>query len=135
LPPLTDPRREAFARAVARGRTKAAAYVEAGYVANRSGGTRLTAMPGVAARIAELVAQREAADEASLATTILQLLALAKAANTATAAGAKEARLARLEANRLWETLERREEAESRPVERELTQAEWTAQFGYLNGG
>ena len=120
---------------MARGRSKAAAYVEAGYAASRSGGTRTMARPGVAARIAELTAQREATHEASLATTVLELLALAKCADTASAAGAKEARLARLEAHRLWEALERREEAESRPADRELTEAEWEARFGYLARG
>jgi hypothetical protein len=46
------------------------------------------------------------------------------------AAGLKEARLARLEANRLWGLLQREEAQSRRPIDRELTLAEWTAKYG-----
>ncbi len=135
LPPLTDPRREAWALAVAGGATKSAAYVEAGYVANRSGGTRMAAKAAVAARIGELVTRRETNGAAGTEETVAALLALAQAADAKTAAGAREARLARLEANRLWKTLATPRAPRPRPTDREMTEAEWTARFGHLTGG
>ncbi len=69
------------------------------------GGTRLAASATVTARITELAERRETNCQAGAEETVVALLALAKAANTKTAAGAREARLARLEANRLWQAL------------------------------
>jgi phage terminase small subunit len=51
---LSNPRHEAFAHAIARGATIDAAYVEAGFKANRGNASRLNSYEGVKARVAEL---------------------------------------------------------------------------------
>lgn len=51
---LANVRHEAFAHAIARGATVDAAYVEAGYAANRGNASRLNANEGVRARVGEL---------------------------------------------------------------------------------
>jgi hypothetical protein len=131
LPQLSDPRHEAFAQARARGANKSTAYALAGYAPNRSNGSKLAAKPAVGARVAELEEQREQASEACLRDTVIGLMAevhLGEAMKSA--AGLREARLARLEANRLWGLLQREEAQSRRPPDRELTLAEWTAKYG-----
>jgi hypothetical protein len=54
MPELANPRREAFAQALAQGRSRSCAYGEAGYVPSRSGASRLAADPQVKARVIEL---------------------------------------------------------------------------------
>ena len=113
MAPLNDPRREAFAWACAGGASRSAAYVEAGYKANRGNAAKLAARPTVAARIAELERLRDPAQRACLRDTIVGLINMADAANLKSAGSLKEARVARVEANRLWGLLQR-EEAQSR---------------------
>ena len=54
MPPLSNPRHEKFAKAVAKGKPKYKAYAEAGYSEDRGNATRLTTNDSVAARIIEL---------------------------------------------------------------------------------
>jgi hypothetical protein len=130
LPPLPDPRHEAFAQAPVRGLSHKAAYLEAGFATDRTNGSKLSARPAVAARIAELEREKDPAYRASLRGVIIDLMTLADAAGALkSAAGAKEARLTLLEANRLWGLLQREEAQRRRPPERELTLAEWTAKY------
>jgi hypothetical protein len=129
LPELTDARWEAFAQGCAKGLNNCAAYRRAGFLSDKGG--RLAANPKVAARIEELKGLRVATAGASLRRTIVYLLAEADAgAALGSAAGLKEARAHRLEANRLWEQLEREEARARRPPRRELTVAEWNAKYG-----
>jgi hypothetical protein len=131
LPQLSDPRHEAFAQARARGANRSAAYAQAGYAPNRTNGSKLAAKPAVAARIAELERRRDQASEACLRDTIIGLMAEAHTGEALkSAAGLREARLARLDANRLWGLLQREEAQSRRPPDRELTLAEWTAKYG-----
>jgi hypothetical protein len=131
LAPLFDTRREAFAQACARGAGRSAAYIEAGFTANRGNAAKLAARPAVAARIAELERLSDPAQRACLRDTIVDLVTLSDRADALkSAAGLKEARLARLEANRLWGLLQREEAQSRRPLDRELTLAEWTAKYG-----
>jgi len=135
LPALTDPRREAFARAFARCGNRAAAYRAAGFTGGRGAASKMAALAPVAARIAELAERRAKLERAGLEDTIADLLAMAAGADALNSAAAfKEARIARLEAHRLRETLAAREDDEARPIERQLTQDEWNEQFGYLVG-
>lgn len=131
LPPLTDARREAFAQAFVRSGNKSAAYREAGYAGGRGGGAKLAAKAPVAARIVELEKLRGQTCAAGLEDTIAGLLALATAADALnTAPALKEARLAHLEANRLWTELTAYQDEESSALPPELTEAEWVAKYG-----
>jgi hypothetical protein len=131
LPPLIDPRHEAFAVARARGANRKAAYVEAGFAPHRSGGSKLAARTKVAARIAELEQEAEAMRQATVKETIVRLMGLAEAcAALKSAAGLKEAREARLEASRLLDRLERESPRPPQPYDKELTQEEWVALYG-----
>ncbi|MGI8841705.1 MAG: hypothetical protein ACR2F8_13135 [Caulobacteraceae bacterium] len=130
MQPLTDARREAFAQAFVRLGAKSAAYREAGYRANRGGAARLAAKKPVAERIAELSRQYAQTCRAGAEETIAALMALAEAADALnTAAALKEARLARLEAHRLWTELGARQGQECRPLPPILTKEEWLAAF------
>ena len=131
MPSLTDARREAFAQAFVQRGNKSAAYREAGYAGGRSGGAKLAAKAPVAARIAELEQLRERTSRAAPEDTIAGLLALATAADALkTAPAMKEARLARLEANRLWTELTAYQDEENSTLPPELTEAEWVAKYG-----
>lgn len=55
--PLKNPRYEKFAQALAKGETSDAAYVSAGFKANRGNATRLKANESVQARVTELQAR------------------------------------------------------------------------------
>ncbi len=136
MPTLTDPRREAFARAVVRCGNLTVAYRQAGYIGGRGDASKMAARPPVAARIEEIARQREKIEGAGLEATIADLMAMAGAADALNSAAAcKEARIARLEAHRLWSLWASREDNNRRPLERELTVAEWEARFGHLARG
>jgi hypothetical protein len=131
MPALTDPRQETFAQACAAGSNQSAAYIEAGFAANRGNACKLAAKPAMAARIVELRRLRDPIQRACLHDTVIDLMALFQSADALkSAAGAREARLARLEAHRLWVQLTLEEARNARPVERELTLDEWMAKYG-----
>ena len=133
LSALTDPRREAFARAFVRCGNRAAAYRAAGFTGGRGAASQMAALAPVAARIVEVAQRRESIERAGLEDTIADLMAMAAGADALNSAAAfKEARLARLEAYRLGEALAAREADEVRPIDRELTEAEWDERFGHL---
>src|SRR5215467_13892889 len=54
MPALKNPRHEAFAQAVARGMSASAAYVEAGYKANRHNAAALAREQHIGTRVTEL---------------------------------------------------------------------------------
>jgi hypothetical protein len=132
MPALKDPGHEAFAQAVARGATRQAAHVQAGYEEDSRKATQLGARPTIKARVAEIEAELKRADPARLTDTILALLELAAAANKLeSAAGIKEARLARLDALRLRELLDKaRPPPVMRKVFTRLTDEQWLEAFG-----
>ena len=131
MPPLTDPRQEAFAVARARGANRKAACVEAGFAPHRSGGSKLAARPKVASRIAELEREGEMMRQATVKQTIVRLVGLAEeCATMKSAAGLKEAREAGMEASRLLDRLEREAPRPPMPHDKELTQEEWMVLYG-----
>jgi hypothetical protein len=84
---LTNPRHEAFAQALARGVSASAAYVEAGYKANRHNAAALARKQHIRTRVAELQdeqlaihQQATAAAAANKQVTIESLIAEAEAA-------------------------------------------------------
>jgi hypothetical protein len=87
MPALNNPRHEAFAQALARGMSAAAAYVEAGYKANRHNAAALAREQHIRTRVAELQEeqlaihqQATAAAAANKQVTIESLIAEAEAA-------------------------------------------------------
>src|SRR5262249_43073824 len=87
MPALKNPRHEAFAQALARGMSASAAYVEAGYKANRHNAAALAREEHIRTRVAELQEeqlaihqQATAAAAANKQVTIESLIAEAEAA-------------------------------------------------------
>jgi hypothetical protein len=87
MPALKNPRHEAFAQALARGMSASAAYVEAGYKANRHNAAALAREEHIGTRLAELQEeqlaihkQATAAAAANKQVTIESLIAEAEAA-------------------------------------------------------
>jgi hypothetical protein len=87
MPALKNPRHEAFAQALARGMSASAAYLEAGYKANRHNAAALAREKHIRTRVAELQEeqlaihqQATAAAAASKQVTIESLIAEAEAA-------------------------------------------------------
>ena len=106
MPILENPRHEAFAQARAKGARLDDAYEAAGFVLIKGHPTRVARIAAVAARIAELKAERTEAQDASLPAMIASLLAIAKAgAGSENPAVIKEARLALIDAARLQSDL------------------------------
>ena len=106
MPTLDNPRYETFAQARAKGARLDDAYEDAGFVLGKGHSSRLARRPEVAARIAELRAQRNEADDISPQRVIATLLRMAKAGEGAdNAALVREARLALLDAARLHDIM------------------------------
>jgi hypothetical protein len=68
LPALKSPRHEAFAQALARGMSASAAYVEAGYKANRHNAAALAREEHIRTRVAELQEEQLAIHQRATAT-------------------------------------------------------------------
>jgi hypothetical protein len=134
VPQLPNPRHEHFTQGLARGLTQVAAYAAAGYRPSSNGASRLAKQKAVIARIGELKLQRERVRQSGLAETIAALTILAeRCAELTSAAAITEARLIRLEANRLGKALAI-EEAEAAlepdPLDEDISQAEWLRRYG-----
>ena len=87
MPTLSNPRHEAFAQALARGTSAAAAYIEAGYKANAGNACTLKSQQSISKRVLELqeeqiaIHQQATAEAAANAkVTIESLIAEAEAA-------------------------------------------------------
>ncbi len=76
MPVLPNPRHEAFAQALANGKTADEAYVDAGYAENRGNATRLKANESVRKRVAEIVGRVAAKAEWSAADRLRGLKAI-----------------------------------------------------------
>jgi hypothetical protein len=129
---VNDQRLEDFARRRASGASQVAAAAGAGYRITGSSASKLARRADVAARIAELKGQTQAVKGAELAETIIALLALAKTCEGLKSATAlKEARLARLEAHRLYGAMALKAlQADRRPRIVTLNEEEWTKKYG-----
>jgi hypothetical protein len=102
MPSLENPRHEAFAVARAKGATLHDAFEDAGFPPDRAHACRLAKRDDVAARIGELRAAREKAEESEPHMIIDALIRMARESEALkTAAGVKEARLNLMEASRL----------------------------------
>jgi hypothetical protein len=106
--PLANARHEAMAKALAAGETQARAYLQAGYKGSPSCAGRIARRSDVTARVDVLQAQARAMEGADLEPCIRRLLDIAHSCDEGTALGHREARLARLEAMRLYEVLRER---------------------------
>ncbi len=114
MPTLENPRHEAFAVARAKGATLHDAFEDAGFPPDRAHACRLAKRDEVAARIGELRAAREKAEESEPHVIIDALIRMARDSEALkTPAGVKEARLNLMEASRLRAAL-----TESRNTER-----------------
>ena len=108
MPRLQDSQHETFAAARVAGSTQVTAYVTAGFADSKSGGCRLEKREAVKGRILELRQRADRLHRSGLEETIIDLMEMADHAATLTSAAAmKEARLTRLEANRLRHILDR----------------------------
>ena len=104
---LIDPLLEAFAQARAGGATWIKAYAQAGFEERPRHAYRLAGRRDVSERIDEIKRGRDPSERACLRDAITDLMAVADASVALKCAGGmKEARLARLEAYRLWGILQ-----------------------------
>ena len=82
MPALENPRHERFAQELAKGRTQAEAYAEAGYKPSEPNASRLRSNEKVQARIAELQERAAVRTEITVASITERLLAIATKAET-----------------------------------------------------
>jgi phage terminase small subunit len=102
MPVLSNPRRERFAQELAKGETADAAYVAAGFKANRGNATRLKANESVVARVEEIQGRAAVRAEITVAGITDRLLAIAtKAENSTEASMLQAARAALMDAAKL----------------------------------
>lgn len=73
MPPLENQRHEAFAQALAKGKTADEAYILAGYKANRGNAATLKANQSIQARVAELAKKGAHLAEITVARTLKEL--------------------------------------------------------------
>lgn len=73
---LTNPKHERFAQELAKGKSQAEAYAEAGYAPSEPNASRLTRNDKVAARVAEILERGALRAEVSIATLTQDLLRL-----------------------------------------------------------
>jgi phage terminase small subunit len=73
MPSLTNPRHERFAQELAKGKSQADAYAEAGYAPSEPNASRLTRHDKVQARVAEIQERAAIRTEITLDTIIQQL--------------------------------------------------------------
>jgi hypothetical protein len=117
MPILKKARYEAFAQARAKGARLDDAYENAGFVLHSVHPTRLSIRPEVAARIAELRAERADAEGANLQAVIAALMRMAKAGEASeNIAAVKESRLALIDAARLYQELEGERRVDQRQI-------------------
>ncbi len=75
MPPLPNPKREAFAQALASGATRRQAMLTAGYRYHNSNACTLAAKPDVKERVAELLAAKANETTCSLASLMAEMAA------------------------------------------------------------
>ena len=77
MPALTNPKHERFAQELAKGKSQAEAYVDAGYAASEPHASRLARNGKVEARVAEILDRAAVRAEISIASATEHLLRLA----------------------------------------------------------
>lgn len=77
MPVLSNPKHERFAQGLAKGKTQAEAYEEAGYAASDANSSRLTGNDRIKARVAELLEKAAVRTEITVASITERLLAIA----------------------------------------------------------
>lgn len=77
MPALTNPRHERFAQGLAKGKTQAEAYADAGYKPSEPNASRLTSNEKVQARLAELQERAAVRTEITVAGITERLLKIA----------------------------------------------------------
>jgi len=78
MPALTNPKHERFAQELAKGKSQAEAYVDAGYAASEPNASRLTSNEKVRARVAEIQERAAAKVGLTIASATEHLLRLAE---------------------------------------------------------
>lgn len=135
-PPLRDLREEAFAQARALGLSPDEAAERAGFAGEPGAGKRLDGRLDIQTRILDIRAVWDRARGADLANTIVGLLDMAGGwTPNGPGAAMREARLARVEAHRLWQAHESGEGGAPalltpRPEEPDLSEDEWIERYG-----
>lgn len=127
MPPLNNPKHEAFARALASGETADQAYVAAGFKENRGNASRLKSRESIRKRVADLIEARQeslarATDEAAErhSVTVESLIAEAEEARRgAIAAGQFAAAIAAIKEKGILsgKRIERSEVTQKRGIE------------------
>jgi hypothetical protein len=124
MPELANRRHEWFARGRANGFRLEDAYEGAGYVPDRGHACRLAARPDVASRINELKTELMHAEPINKTTVIHELLEIGRQSRRmGTPVGYKEARIAYLEAGRLYDELAKDRARDREILGRELDRA------------
>lgn len=80
MPALSNPKHERFAQELAKGKSQAEAYTDAGYTGDRTAASRLSTNVNVVARVAELQGKAALRTEISIASATAHLLELAEMA-------------------------------------------------------
>ncbi len=113
MPPLPNPRHESFAQSRANGASFDDAYEDAGFIHGHRHGARMAQRPDIAARVAELRAERADLADAATPSVIAFLLRMAKAAEAdVSPASLREVRLTLLEVERLRGEMARQRHSE-----------------------
>ena len=98
MPTLENPRHERFAQALARGKTQASAYAEAGYAGGKDGASKLAQAPKGKARVAELLERMAPGGVVNIALVVDDLMRVARKSEdletSASLAGARAALVA-----------------------------------------
>ena len=129
---LSNPKREAFAEALARGHPVLRAWEKAGFAYHATRARRRMAAPDMVARVAEIRRERDGDGPADLIPVINRCMILAEAAGKiGSAAGMAAARGLLAEAARLKRLLPPAPLSESWPEDRpELSDDEWLDKYG-----
>jgi hypothetical protein len=126
MPVLSNPRHERFAQELAKGKTQAEAYAEAGYTPSEPNASRLTSNDKVAARVAEIQDRAAIRCEITVAGLTADLLRLAgKAEKMTSESGVQASRACLMDAAKLnglvVEKVENRNTNETALTDAELT--------------
>lgn len=135
MPTLENPRRELFAQALARGKTQAAAYAEAGYAGGKDGASKLAQQPSVKARVAELLQRTAPGGPVNIALVVDDLLRVARKSEALdTTAGLSGARAALVAAVKMSALVPREEKPWVPPIP-EMDVETWMRTFNLAPPG
>jgi phage terminase small subunit len=139
MPALSNPKHERFAQELAKGKSQAEAYVEAGYAPSEPNASRLTSHDKVQKRVAELLERAAIRTEITVAGITERLLAIAtKAESKDEASMLAVARASLMDAAKLNGLVIEQVKAETTNrtaliSDRPLTEDEWASQVEALH--